>query len=79
MDDGQQACGHECESEDGDPEMLDAIDEDEDAEGDLGDLDGDSDENDGDDGQDQEAGTKAGNKGSLSNAAQNKGGKMKKD
>ena len=81
MEDGEQACGAECGSEDGDPEMLDAADEDEDGEGDFGDPDGDSDENDGDDGEDfgQEAGARAGNKGSLQNAAQNKGGKLRKN
>ena len=47
-DEGKEACGALVESEDGDPEMLDAIDEEFDGEGDLGELDGDSEENDGD-------------------------------
>lgn len=47
-DEAQDACGPLVESEDGDPEMLDAIDEEFDGEGDMGELEGESDDNDAD-------------------------------
>ena len=60
-DEGKDGCGALAESEDGDPEMLDAIDEEFDGEGEMDDLDGDSegDDGDGDELQDQDNATKA--------------------